>query len=366
MKRFSTILLTLAMCFTLFACGGKPTETNSEIAEPSNQPSPVTQTQDTEPNNHSYTSNVRGVINVSINPEVEFEIDENNHIARVIYCNEDATTAYSELKLEGMDVNEAMLLIVKTAREKGYLKDGNDISLNYGSTGYASAEESLALIASAKDALCEGLLETGSNSAVVLNVNNYTNDDSICDLCFGIGQIVCDNCGGKAYGNGMVLCDLCFGSGIESDDDQSSTPPPKVKENACRHCNGTGIKTIQAQTCYTCNGTGLCINCGGSGQELTDRGDMGSCHACGGSGDCLQQVCEGGVMPARSETCDKCGGTGVGNGDSNDEPGPASDNGCHRCNGSGYMTCNTCNGNLMDTCYRCDGTGIRIQHEPQE
>lgn len=307
-----------------------------------------------------------GVFTISINPEVELGIDKSGNVLSVVFRNEDAETAYKDLSLEGMAARDAMRLIVETANEKGYLKDDEEVTLTYGSTGNASVEEARGMIDSARDTVMDKLNELGKESIVALEMKNYAQDTSdICDLCFGVGSIVCEQCGGLRSENGMVKCDLCMGTGTYDDGHIPEGGDEPADDGLCRTCRGTGIMTIQAQTCYICNGTGLCINCGGSGidPELDDQGNSGSCHACGGSGDCLQEVCEGGVMVERHETCRDCGGSGQDTGNfSGPDVGEDSDNDpsgvCNRCGGTGYMECNGCGGTLIETCYRCNGTGI--------
>lgn len=78
-----------------------------------------------------------------------------------------------------------MKIIVETANDKGYLKDDGEVTLIYGSTGNALAEEAREMIDSARDTVMYTLNELGKESAVVLEMKNYAQDTSdICDLCF--------------------------------------------------------------------------------------------------------------------------------------------------------------------------------------
>ena len=364
MKKVYIIIMSVIFAIGLTGCGK---ENKTEITEKRTEE--YTESVSTEELNQSservFSEDCMGVFTISINPEVELELDKDGNVLSVVFLNGDAETAYKDLSLEGMEAQAAMKLIVETANDKGYLKDDGEVALIYGATGNATAEESLGMINSARDTVMGTLNDLGKDTMVALEVKNYAQETSnICDLCYGVGSIVCDQCGGLGNGNGMVKCDLCMGTGTYDDGHNPDDGGGPVDDGLCRTCRGTGVMTIQAQTCYTCNGTGLCINCGGSGidPELDDQGNSGSCHACGGSGDCLQEVCEGGVMVERHETCRDCGGSGqdtgnfsgpdVGEG-SSDEPS----GGCNRCNGAGYVECNRCNGTLMGTCYRCNGTG---------
>lgn len=368
MKRQISLAVCLMLSLFLYACGTQEPEAEEVVKEPESQT--VTEnSHETESVNTAYTvsENCVGLITISINPEIALEIDENGVVISVTYKNDDARDAYENLNLEEMLAEEAAELVVKVADEKGYLKDGGDVELRYGSTGRTSPGEAQEIISGTREALKNSLSEIGKDSAVVFQMESCGEDNTgICDLCYGVGVIVCDNCGGVSYGNGMTRCDLCSGSGVY-EGGQDGAPDGDSADGLCRSCRGTGILTIQAQTCYTCNGTGLCINCGGSGvdPELSDRGETMSCHACDGTGDCLQEVCEGGIMVERSETCRDCGGTGqdTGNFSGNDtgdsgEEAKAQSSSCYRCDGNGYMLCNRCQGSLMQTCNRCNGTGI--------
>lgn len=323
-----------------------------------------------------YSKECVGVLTVSINPEVDLEIDKDGNVFSVDFRNEDATTAYQDLNLVGMQAEDAVNLIVETADKKGYLKDDGGVTLVYGSTGNASAEEARGMIDGARDAVMGTLNALGKEGVVTLEMENYAQETSdICDLCFGVGSIVCDQCGGVGFGNGMVICDQCLGTGTYDDGhvpEEAGEGGAPEDDGLCRTCRGSGIMTIQAQTCYICKGTGLCINCGGSGidPEPDDQGNIGACHACGGDGDCLQEVCEGGTMIERSETCRDCNGTGQDTGNfsgpeqgenpgEGENQGEESSFGCNRCQGSGRMECNGCGGTLIGTCYRCNGTGIK-------
>lgn len=371
MKKIQIIALSLLLAVGLIGCGTEKgadstelsgsiieqtTEDNKEgIAEQTTEKTEQVSSEEENPSpERVYGEECVGVITISINPEIDLEIDKAGNVLEVVFQNEDAKTAYEDLNLEGLEAKAAMKLIVETANEKGYLKDDGEVSLIYGSTGNASAEEAQEMINSARTSVMDTLNDLGKESTVSLEMKNYAQETSdICDLCYGVGTIVCEQCGGMGNGNGMVTCDLCMGTGTYDGEEEPPT------DGLCRSCLGTGILTIQPQKCYICNGTGLCINCGGSGidPEPDDFGNYGSCHACGGDGDCLQEVCEGGTMIERSETCRDCGGTGQ---DTGAFSGPSDEErGCYRCEGRGFMECNGCGGSLVENCYRCNGTGIK-------
>lgn len=361
MKKVFLIFLSVIFAVGLNGCGkGNKTEISEEYTE-------SVATEELEQSSERvFSEDCIGVFTILINPEVEIELDKDGNVLSVVFKNEDAKTAFKDLSLKGMTASDALRLIVETANEKGYLRDDGKVTLIYGSTGNASVEEARGMIDSARDTVMNTINELGKKSTIEIEMKNYTKDTSdICDLCFGVGSIICDQCGGLGSRNGMVKCDLCMGTGTYDDGHIPEGGEEPMADGLCRTCRGTGIMTIQAQTCYICKGTGLCINCGGSGvdPELDDQGNSGPCHACGGSGDCLQEVCESGIMVERHETCRDCGGSGQDTGnnsgpDAGEDLDNESSGGCNRCGGTGYMNCNGCGGTLIGTCYRCNGTGI--------
>ncbi len=136
-----------------------------------------------------YGKECMGVFTISINPEVDIELDKDGNVLSVAFQNEDAETAYKDLSLEGIQAGDAVKLIIETADEKGYLKDDGEVTLVYGSTGNASTVEARSMIDGVRDATMDTLKELGKESAVVLELENCTQDTSdICDLCFGIDQ----------------------------------------------------------------------------------------------------------------------------------------------------------------------------------
>ena len=295
MKKAHLIILSVILAVGLIGCGKENVVSTEGIAQNSDR---------------VYGKECWGVVTISINPEVDLEVDDEGNVLSVVFQNEDAELAYGELKLEGTPVDDAIRCIVETADEKGYLADDGEVTLIYGSTGNASAEEARSMIESARNTVTNTVNELGKESIVALEMKNYAQETAdICDLCFGVGSIVCDLCGGSSYGNGMVKCDLCMGTGIYDDGHNPEDGGGPVDDGLCRTCRGTGIMTIQAQTCYICKGTGLCINCGGSGQ---DTGNFS--------------------------------GPDVGEESGNEPP-----SGCNRCAGTGYMVCNRCNGTGINT-----------------
>ncbi len=62
-------------------------------------------------------------VTISINPEVELALDENNKILEVIPINDDADVLLSDLNLVGLNVEESIEKIVDSAMEIGFLEE---------------------------------------------------------------------------------------------------------------------------------------------------------------------------------------------------------------------------------------------------
>ena len=56
----------------------------------------------TQSSDRVYGEDCIGVFTISINPEVDLEIDKDGNVLSVTFQNEDAETAYKDLALEGM------------------------------------------------------------------------------------------------------------------------------------------------------------------------------------------------------------------------------------------------------------------------
>ena len=156
MKKAQILIVSVLLAVGLIGCGKKE-KTEPKTTEAVSQES-----------EREYGKDCMGVFTISINPEVDLEIDKEGNISSVIFQNEDAKAAYEKLNLEGIKAEDAVKLIVKTADEKGYLKDDGKVTLVYGTTGNASAEEALGMIEGARDAVMDTLNDLGKESAVNL------------------------------------------------------------------------------------------------------------------------------------------------------------------------------------------------------
>nr|WP_319374762.1 hypothetical protein [uncultured Methanobacterium sp.] len=146
---------------------------------------------------------------------------------------------------------------------------------------------------------------------------------------------------------GATACNYLLPSGTGTTSAVQSNPTPAVTAPVVNDSNtqeptqeqSTSKKNVQAQTqtCVKCGGSGLiaCSSCGGSGLL------KGSCANCGGDGkvyidgngvtnpNVVQLVV---VLACHEETCSVCGGTG------------GSKTSCTACGGDGKVTCPSCGG----------------------
>lgn len=65
----------------------------------------------------------KGYVTISINPEVQLEVDANNKVVGYNALNEDADVLMSDLEVVGLDIDAATKLILDSAMEAGYLDE---------------------------------------------------------------------------------------------------------------------------------------------------------------------------------------------------------------------------------------------------
>lgn len=80
------------------------------------------------------------VLHITINPELNLFADKDGTVLAVEYVNDDAKDAFSDIELTGMDVTDAVKQVVSTSVEKGYLKDGKQITVEMEKGEAAEAE----------------------------------------------------------------------------------------------------------------------------------------------------------------------------------------------------------------------------------
>lgn len=199
MKRIKIGMLAVLLAAVLAGCGKGETSENAEVMEsggtqlatddkagteelasnevpketPDENDGAASKEEPSQAPDRVYSKECVGVLTVSINPEVDLEIDKDGNVFSVDFRNEDATTAYQDLNLVGMQAEDAVNLIVETADKKGYLKDDGGVTLVYGSTGNASADEARGMIDGARDAVMGTLNALGKEGTVTLEMENY-------------------------------------------------------------------------------------------------------------------------------------------------------------------------------------------------
>ena len=127
-------LLTGISLLLLSGCGNKAqeaagVETRTEITEAAateqaTAESMQTETADPETSDYAYC------LHITINPEFRLYLDEQSKVVAVACLNQDAEDLFSETNLTGMDVEQAMPVIIQQAVAKEYLTDGKNITID--------------------------------------------------------------------------------------------------------------------------------------------------------------------------------------------------------------------------------------------
>ena len=69
------------------------------------------------------------VMNMSINPEVEFILDKNNKVVSVSAKNDEGNFIIAKASFEGMSAEEAAKLFVKISNENGFIAQVGDLKI---------------------------------------------------------------------------------------------------------------------------------------------------------------------------------------------------------------------------------------------
>ncbi len=323
------LLLMAAMLAGMTACGNKASDTENTVQE-STQAEIVKEEsssaeESTEEVKETETVEVTVaeaavVLHITINPELNLFADKGGTVLAVEYVNDDAKDAFSDIELTGMDVTDAVKQVVSTSVEKGYLKDGKQITVEMEKGEAAEAEVlpaelSEQITASVQEALAEEEItvqlalsvEGEKQPAVEIKPENAATNESSdsrteepaqvtesqaaepkaseaqpeepkasnpCKACGGTGK--CDECKGDGYrGSGYtVSCPRCHGSLTETCIYCDASGNSKKHEGTCDFPNCMGAHVY---ACTICNGGStpvVCESCGGSG----------NCSSCGGTG----------------------------------------------------------------------------------
>lgn len=329
-------LLSILLIFALLLGGcGKTTESGNNNSS-----------ETTVPENYAYT------MLVTINPKIKLYMDENDKILAVEYLNDDAKTVFADSQLIGIVVDDGLAKIVETSIDKGYLKDGKDVTVTLDEVRddklkkdelLLSAEATIKNVLTDKsisanvitriqseinapldnatstiDSSMKQSTSSTANPSGTQNPSGSTAQESInCTHCNGSGM--CSACNG-----GKKACPACSGTGSET----------------CKNCDENGMQACPNRrdncvngkiNCQNCQGSGkmTCNACGGNGKDHYDG--VSVCNGCGGSG---------------KQTCPNCGGKGY--------------EICKTCNGSGKLKCEVCGGKHSFICTHCKGVGTAM------
>ena len=295
MKRFFSLLLIFTMLvFSLAACEDKKNNVNGNAA--------VTPNGSADNNNQkAYSTRIK----ILINPDADILVDAENNVVDIVCNNDDAKVAYGELDYEGKSVEEVSSEMVKAATENGFMNEDKDVTLTIvdsTETGQDLLNDALEVKAGVQDGLTAGNFENAPIYAELNKPANNQEESDMCDLCFGTGVLVCDECHGTTFcdGNEWTVCGMCLGH-----KKTLCTLCEGAGTFVCEDCNGTGVdENREDKTCWCCHGEGI-VSC----PRCQDRSGYVECYDCKGEGRL-------GGLP-----CPHCGGTLWCM--------------CHRCNGTG-------------------------------
>ncbi|MBR4767398.1 MAG: hypothetical protein IK088_00295 [Lachnospiraceae bacterium] len=377
-----SLLLSLLLIVSLCACNVQKDPTPSEDYKGETvYPLP----DENGDGNPDVPVNCMAVIYLSINPEIALFIDGQERVIGVEYLNEDARTAYGDLRLGGIPYSECTGRIVEAAIEKQYLKADGKVSVEVSvlSEEIESEKISRAVEEKVREIASKQELQVAVSTADVKEPGRI-----LCWDCLGSGKcIYCDTCGPCEFckGAGELICEFCDKGHLECNECGGKTSDVrfitvKVTENVdyclvcgqrrgtegvvCPTCHGTG-----RAPCHMCRGAGrlTCTQCGGraydpcpsAGVDCPYPGCDGVRHKCGGCDenglkDCNE--CEDGTEPC-SVYCVHPGNFITTRTEEVEEEVDNPDF-CTACQGQGGFLCNVCNGDYERSCELCSGTGI--------
>ena len=126
MKKIIALMLVFTLAFTLFACGGKNETPDTDQSGPSAEEPFV------KPENYA------AVLVISINPQFQLYLDENNGVLAVEPINEDAKSFSDSIAFEGQSVEAVMGTIVEKANENGFINENATVDIAIGEQGELS------------------------------------------------------------------------------------------------------------------------------------------------------------------------------------------------------------------------------------
>lgn len=117
------------------------------------------------------------VMNMSINPEVEFILDKNNKVVSVSAKNDEGNFIIAKASFEGMSAEEAAKLFVKISNENGFVAEVGDLKVEI------SGEQAEKLFNSVKANVEVYLGEEGLNVSVNLEKINREELEDLLEDC---------------------------------------------------------------------------------------------------------------------------------------------------------------------------------------
>lgn len=117
------------------------------------------------------------VMNMSINPEVEFILDKNNKVVSVSAKNDEGNFIIAKASFEGMTAEEAAKLFVKVSNENGFVAEVGDLKVEI------SGEQAEKLFNSVKANVEVYLGEEGLNVSVNLEKINREELEDLLEDC---------------------------------------------------------------------------------------------------------------------------------------------------------------------------------------
>ena len=127
MKKLLTLILAILLALNIFACGGDegveaPPSTGIDCAPEADD---TTSTENWE----EAAKNGVAAVYITINPEIELILDEENHVVAVEGLNDDGKELTKELNILGTSCAEGVEGVLLLAVQKGYITQGTTVSV---------------------------------------------------------------------------------------------------------------------------------------------------------------------------------------------------------------------------------------------
>lgn len=167
MKKIVSVILAIAVVFTLSACGQKNNSSNSNFLAQSEV--------FTAPENYT------AVLIVTIKPQFKLYLDENNNVLAVEPVNDDAKTFSDKIDFKNKSVETVVGALVEKANENGFVKENAAINIEIVEQRTANNESSdeniLQRVVSAAEHKAAELNITVTVEAKKLNSNSSFNEE---------------------------------------------------------------------------------------------------------------------------------------------------------------------------------------------